>query len=174
MRRKIQTALAACVVLLALAGLALAGCATTQSQTIHSEKSALELRTMQSRIFETGDTARVYRAVLATMQDLGYTITKLEPNAGTVTGDKLAQLTMTVTVYRRGTERSIVRANAIVKTQPQEHRAHQVDAPEFYQQRLFEPLSKALFLTAQDVDTDEELAPAGEQDVAGDGLDRSG
>ena len=138
--------------MLVLAVLALAGCATSQPEVIVSSKSAVELRSMQSRAFETGDKRTVYRAVLATLQDLGYTVTGLEPEAGTVTGDKLARLTLTASVYSRGATRTIVRANAIVKLGPQVQQGHQVDAPEFYQKRFFEPLSKALFLEALQVE----------------------
>ena len=131
-----------------LAVLALASCATPQPEVITSSKSTVELRSMQSRAFETGNNERVYRAVLATLQDLGYTVTELEPEAGTATGDKLARLKLTVSVYSRGATRTIVRANAIVKLGPQVQQGHQVDVHEFYQKRFFEPLSKALFLEA--------------------------
>lgn len=130
-----------------LAILALAGCATKpQPEVIVSDKSAVELRSMQSRAFETGDKRKVYRTILSTLQDLGYTIIELEPDAGTVTGDKLARLKLTASVYSRGTTHTVVRANAIVKLGPQMPSGHQVDTPEFYQHRFFEPLSKALFL----------------------------
>lgn len=141
-----------------LAALSLGACATSQPDVVLSGKSAVELRAMQSRAFETGDEAKVYRAVLATFQDLGYTISKVEPAAGTVTADKLAVLTMTASVYPRGEDRTIVRSNAVVKMSPSVDQGHQVDAPEFYQQRFFEPLSKALFLTALTVD-DAEVPP---------------
>ena len=142
-----------------LAALSLGACATQQPETILSQKSAVELRAMQSRAFETGDQPKVYRAVLATFQDLGYTITKVEPAAGTVSADKLARLSMTASVYPRGENRTIVRSNAIVKVGPQGDQGHQVDAPEFYQQRFFEPLSKALFLTALYVDEGDQPLP---------------
>lgn len=146
------------VVLLALS---LGACATTQPEIVLSKKSSVELRAMQSRAFETADQPKVYRAVLATFQDLGYTISKVEPAAGTVTADKLAQLTMTATVYPRGVDRTIVRSNAVVKMSPAIDQGHQVDSPEFYQQRFFEPLSKSLFLTALTVDdTDEPIQQA--------------
>ena len=44
----------------------------------------------------------------------------------------------------------MVRANAIVKAQNLQET--QVDDPGFYQQLFFEPLSKAIFLTALQVD----------------------
>jgi len=158
MRRKIRNSLA-----VGFLALGMCSCATTQPEVIQSSKSALEVRSMQSRSFETGDTKHVFRAVLSTLQDLGYTIIKLEPDAGTVTGDKLAQLKMTVMVYPRGLQRTIVRANAIVKLSPQVEQAHQVDDPEFYQQLFLEPLSKALFLSAMEIKEDDEK---GKKEVA--------
>jgi hypothetical protein len=136
----------------ALAVLLLGGCATKQEPLILSKKGAVELRSMQSRMFETGDTKKVYRAVIATFQDLGYSITKVEPAAGMVSANKLAQLRMTATVFKRSENRVMVRSNAIVQLAPTIDQGHQVDAAEFYQKRFFEPLSKSLFLTALQVE----------------------
>lgn len=121
-------------------------------KTIMSQKSAVELRAIQARAFETSDTGKVLRTVIATLQDLGYTIDKVEPAAGTVSGTKLARLRMTVSVYARGTNRTVVRANAIALLKDAEG---QVDDPVFYQQYFFDPLAQALFLNALQVeDTD--------------------
>ena len=139
---------------LVAAGL-LAACKPEAPELILSKKSAVELRAMQSRAFETADRRKVYRAMIATFQDLGYTIAKVEPAAGTVTAEKLSMLKMTATVYSRSSNRSIVRINAVVRPQLQIKTGHQVDKPEFYQQRFFEPLSKALFLTALQVEDSE-------------------
>lgn len=146
---------AACLALVLL----LAACAAPGPELIVSQKSAVELRAMQSRAFETPDQAKVYRAVLATLQDLGYTIEKVEPAAGTVTADKFAMLTLTATVYPRGETRTIVRSNAVVKPALQQPQIYQVDAPAFYQQRFFEPLEKALFLTALQIEDGDEVVP---------------
>lgn len=132
--------------------LIIGGCATNQPEIMFSKKGAVELRAIQSRQFETGDLKKVYRAVIATFLDLGYSITKVEPAAGMASADKLAQLKMTATVFKRGQKRVIVRSNAIVKLNPSFATGHQVDLAEFYQRRFFEPLSKALFLTALQVE----------------------
>jgi hypothetical protein len=117
---------------------------------IMSTKSAVELRAMQSRAFDTIDRFKTIRAVVATLQDLGYTIDKAEPEAGTVSATKLAQLRITATVNDRGERQMIVRSNAIVKMIDQQE--SQVDDPEFYQKFFFEPLAKAMFLTALQVE----------------------
>jgi len=130
--------------------LTLAACATNQPPpVVLSKKSAVELRSMQTRAFETSDEHKVYRAILSVMQDLGYAITSLEPEAGTVTGNKLAQLDLTASISSSNEKTTTVRANAVVKLTPQKLApTHQVDSPEFYQKRFFEPLSQALFLDA--------------------------
>lgn len=130
--------------------LALPGCVTTQEpELVLSKKSAVELRAMQSRTFETPDEKKVFRAILAVMLDMGYAVTTLEPKAGTITGNKLAQLTLTASIANRNETSTTVRANAVVKTNPQKQaQPHQVDSPEFYQKRFFEPLAQALFLEA--------------------------
>lgn len=130
----------------------LQACASQQPEVILSKKSAVELRSMQSRMFETSDKKKVYRATIATFMDLGYSIEKVSPEAGTVTADKLAILRMTASIYPRDDSRMIVRSNAIVKVGVGAKQGHQVDGPEFYQKRFFEPLSKALFLTALQVE----------------------
>jgi hypothetical protein len=149
----------------AIAGvtLALAACQTAnQPKLIESQKSSVELRVMQSRAFDTTDRDKTLRAVISTLQDLGYSIDKVEPPAGTVTGTKLSQLRLTATVYPRGSTQTIVRANAIVWL-PQAGAAQtQVDDPRFYQLLFFEPLAKAMFLSALQVeDPGEPTASAG-------------
>jgi hypothetical protein len=126
--------------------LSLAACQSTQPQEVMlSKKSPVELRAMQGRVFDTSDRAKTIRTVIATLQDLGYSIEKVEAGAGTVKARKLAQLEMTVSVFPKGAKQMVVRANAIVRMESQ---GAQVDAPEFYQQLFFEPLAKALFLSA--------------------------
>ena len=125
----------------------LSACQTVDNSVLLSTKSAVELRNAQSRIYETTDKDKIYRSVIAVMQDLGYSITAVESEAGVITGNKLAQLDLTATVTERDESSTRVRANAIVKVNFA-GRATQVDDPEFYQTRFFEPLSKAMFLDA--------------------------
>jgi len=128
----------------------LAGCQAdaNKENLILSARPAVELRAIQSRAFDTNDRAKILRAVIATLQDLGYTLEKVEPAAGTVTATKLSQLRMTATVFPRGETQMVVRSNAQVRLVAASRDQNQVDAPEFYQKLFFEPLSKALFLTA--------------------------
>ena len=130
--------------------LVVSGCVTTQEpEVVMSTKGAVELRAIQSRKFETPDEKKVYRAIISVMLDLGYAITSLEPDARTITGNKLAQLTLTASIPASDAETTTVRANAIVRTSPQKQVAPvQVDGAEFYQIRFFDPLAQALFLEA--------------------------
>jgi PBP1b-binding outer membrane lipoprotein LpoB len=133
-----------------LVALVVSGCVTTKEpEVVLSTKGAVELRAIQSRKFETPDDKKVYRAIIAVMLDLGYAVTSLEPDARTITGNKLAQLTLTATIPASDAETTTVRANAIVKVSPQKQVAPvQVDGAEFYQTRFFDPLAQALFLEA--------------------------
>ena len=132
----------------AIAAAALLAACQTNQQAVLSTKSPVELRAIQARAFDMSDRNKALRAVIATLQDLGYNIDKVEAGAGTVTATKLGRLHITATVYARGETRIIVRANALVQMPNQES---QVDDPVFYQQFFFEPLAKAMFLAALEV-----------------------
>ncbi|MCS6877085.1 MAG: hypothetical protein RMJ04_13385 [Geminicoccaceae bacterium] len=132
---------------LCLASLVLAGCQLdSRQQVLAVGASQVQLRQFQSRQFETGDRERVLRAVIATLQDLGFVVDKADPVLGTISGTKLDgyALRMTVTTIPRGTDRVVVRANA-------QYNLEAVEEPLPYQQ-FFAALEKSLFLAAQNVD----------------------
>lgn len=141
--------LSLCLVVLAAT---LGACQHHEQKLVLSQKSPVELRAIQSRAFDTPDRNQTLRTIIATLQDLGYTIEKVEPEAATVTGNKLAKLRLTAAVYPRGEKQLIVRSNAQVKMDPGLLVENQVDDPEFYQKFFFEPLSKAMFLTALQIE----------------------
>ncbi|HCF05679.1 MAG TPA: hypothetical protein DEU72_05525 [Desulfomicrobiaceae bacterium] len=124
----------------------LAGCATTQQRLLDSEASQVQLRSIQTRAFDTTDKEKTLRTVMATLQDLGFVLDKADATLGTVSATKLKgyALRMTVTVRPRGTTQLLVRANAQYNVQP-------VTDPEPYQQ-FFAALEKAMFLTAHQAD----------------------
>jgi len=132
-----------------------AGCAQPAPPVIMSKKSPLELRAAQARLFDTTDRTKTVRNVIATFQDLGYNIDKVDAGSGTVSATKLATLMMSAAVSPRG-ERTAVRANAIVKMPGA---SSQVDSAEFYQKMFFAPLASAMFLEGQ-ADTDKAAAEA--------------
>jgi hypothetical protein len=135
--RRLQ--LAICLVLFA-------GCASSQEQLLATDKSQLELRSIQTRAFDTAEREKTLRTIMATLQDLGFVLDHADYTLGSVTGTKLNNysLRITVTVRPRGTIQLLVRANA-------QFNLIQVTDPEPYQQ-FFAALQKAMFLEAQKVD----------------------
>lgn len=125
---------------------AFSGCASSKSQILASEESQVKLRSIQTRAFETTDRTKMLRTVMATLQDLGFVVDSADETLGSVTGTKLDgyALRMTVTVRPRGNTQLAVRASA-------QYNLAAVEDPEPYQQ-FFTSLSKAIFLTAQQVD----------------------
>lgn len=71
--------------------LALAGCQTANDvakQIGAPPKSAVELRSFETRRFTTTDEKSVLTAATQTLQDLGYTITESSADAGVIVGSK--------------------------------------------------------------------------------------
>ena len=122
------------------------GCATTQQRLLDSDSSQVQLRSIQTRAFDTTDKEKTLRTIMSTLQDLGFVIDKADANLGTVSATKLKYyaLRMTVTVRPRGETQLLVRANAQYNVKP-------VTDPEPYQQ-FFTSLEKAMFLTAHQAD----------------------
>jgi len=122
------------------------GCATTQEHLLDSDASQLQLRSIQTRAFDTTDKEKTLRTIIATLQDLGFLIDKADATLGSVTATKLNNyaLRMTITVRPRGTTQLLIRANAQYEITP-------VNDPLPYQQ-FFAALEKSMFLAAQQVD----------------------
>lgn len=127
--------------------LALGACQTdSRQQVLATDRSQVELRSVQTRAFDTGDKNLTVRTVIATLQDLGFVIDKADEQLGTVSATKLSgyALRMTVTVRSRGTAQIAVRASA-------QYNLTAVSDAQPYQQ-FFAALEKAMFLTANEVD----------------------
>jgi hypothetical protein len=126
----------------------LSGCETMQARVLDSStnKSAVQLRSMQSRAFETTDRQKTMRTVIATLQDLSFVVDKADMELGSISATKLDgyALRMTVSVRPHSEKRVIVRANAQFNITP-------VTEPKPYQD-FFVALEKAMFLTAQQVE----------------------
>ncbi len=125
---------------------ALDGCVPLNQRVLDSDQSQLQLRQIQSRVFDTTERERTLRTVIATLQDLNFVIDKADLGLGTVTATKLDgyALRMTVSVYPRGERQLVVRANGQFNDQP-------VVDPLPYQ-GFFIALSRAMFLTAHSLD----------------------
>ncbi len=127
--------------------LMLVGCQTdSKQQVLAVTKSQVELRSFQTRVFDTTDKEKTLRTVIATLQDLSFVVDKADAILGTVSGTKLDgyQLRITVTVRPRGETQMLVRANA-------QYNITAVEDPEPYQQ-FFIALEKSMVLTAHQVD----------------------
>ena len=124
----------------------LAACGTSRKELLATPAEQAELRAMQSRAFDTTDREMVMRAVIATLQDLGFVIDDANSVLGLVSATKLegSVLRVMVTVKERGATQISVRASV-----QQGYRA--VIDPEAYQ-RFFVALSKGMFLTAHEID----------------------
>ena len=126
--------------------LSLAGCATTTPVNIAGAGTQLETRQIQTRQYDTLDKAMTLRSVIATLQDLGFTIDQADAELGTVTATRLHDYTMrmTVTVVKKEGARISVRANARIGENAV------TDAATY--QDFFVVLDKAMFLTLHKVD----------------------
>ena len=124
----------------------LISCAPSTKQVLATKGSQVKLRSIQTRAFDTTDREKMLRTVIATLQDLGFIVDKADDVLGAVSATKLERYTlrMTVSVRPRGETQLIVRANA-------QYNITAVEDPEPYQQ-FFDSLSKAIFLTAHQVD----------------------
>lgn len=126
--------------------LQLSSCDTSKSKILEASSSAVQLRSIQTRAFDTTDQERTLRTVIATLQDLGFVIDKADEGLGSVSGTKLDgyQLRMTVSVRPRGETQLLVRANG-------QYNLEAVEDPLPYQQ-FFDALEQAMFLTAHQVE----------------------
>jgi len=123
--------------------LLLSGCATTNQQILDiGDETQLQKRSYQSRAFETADKEKVLRAIISTLQDLGFVIDRADLMLGSISATKLDgnQIRITVSVRPKGDDRMLVRANAQFNVSP-------VEDPKQYQ-NFFSSLEKSLFLTA--------------------------
>jgi len=125
--------------------LLLGGCATQDSHVL-AGGSAVELRSFQTRAFDTTDMHKMLRTTIAVLQDLSFIIDKTDEDLGMVTGTKLSgyQIRMTIIVRPRGEKQLAVRASAIYNNTP-------IEDPLPYQD-FFTALEKGIFLTAQKID----------------------
>ena len=133
--------------MLPMLGLLLVGaCATTTPFDVGGAGTQLQVRQVQTREYDTLDKHMTMRSVIATLQDLGFTIDEAHLDLGTVTATRLDEHTMrmTVTVVEKGNHRIAVRANARIGERSVQDAATYQD--------FFVVLDKAMFLTRNKVD----------------------
>jgi hypothetical protein len=123
----------------------LSGCVTTPAN-VTGAGTQLETRQIQTRQYDRLDKTMTMRSVIATLQDLGFTIDQADAELGTITATRLDRYTMrmTVTVVAKEGDQVSVRANARIQDRSV------TDAATY--QDFFVVLDKAMFLTQHNVD----------------------
>jgi len=98
----------------ALALLALAACQSDLHDFSKPPEGAAKLAAIRSRVFATGDKQKTLRAAIAALQQLGFVVDRADFAAGSVSGAKVDEylLRLTVTAAPAGADRLLVRAVA--------------------------------------------------------------
>lgn len=118
----------------------LLGCQTdSRQQILAADRSQVALRSIQSRVYNTADSKLTIRTIIATLQDLGFTVDKVDHEIGVVSATKAGNylMKMTVSSRPRGSEQMYVRASA-------QFNLKAANDPAFYQKFLM-PLPKQCF-----------------------------
>ncbi len=124
----------------------LSGCEYAVRDMVPEPERQLKLANIRSRVFATADREKTLRAVVETLQDLGFHVDRADYALASVSGTKLDRylLRLTVTAIPRDATWLLIRANARYDVTP-------VLEPELYQ-KFFATLSHALVLEAQTAD----------------------
>ena len=155
--------------------MALTGCSQPPSDALVANQVTEEIRSLETRTFETADAPLVLAASAQVLQDLGFTLTESEPKLGLLVGEKIRPLAAPGTVdavfaqLGAGDESSQrFHVSLVVSPQPrttvvrvtftrtlfgeygQELTTSRLDDPELYQ-GFFEKLSEACFLEVHKV-----------------------
>ena len=125
-------------------GTCLCGCVSTQSSVLGQNQSQVSVRNYQSRQFDTTDKDAVLRAVLSTMQDLGFIIERADEGLGTISGTSFTNASKLSVSVRVIGDHTVVRANG-------QARQSAIKNPVAYQ-NFFDALSQSLFLDAHEVE----------------------
>lgn len=131
----------------------LAGCVNVNSrQEVLAAGSQVEVRSYQTRTYDTTDKIRVMRAVMATLQDLSFVLDKADDTVGIVSATKLDGYALSISVsVRPSGEQMIVRANA-------QFNLKAIEEPGPYQD-FFTALDKGLFLESNLLETGIDESP---------------
>lgn len=121
----------------------LSACVATRppEELLSLSDAQMKIRSYQTRDFDITDQNKVLRAVVASLQDLGFIVERANAPLGMVTAGKFAQngfVEVTVIVRPKGTQQTEIRLNAIYNTKP-------VEDPKVYQ-NFFNAVSRSLFI----------------------------
>ena len=129
--------------------LAIAGCANPKPgpDLLAPKDAQMKLRSFQSRSFDVSETKLAMRAVIATLQDLGFIIERANEPLGLVTAARFGEpdyqniVAVTVTIRQTEAGKATIRVNAIYNNEP-------IEDPKIYQ-NFFATVERAMFLTRQ-------------------------
>jgi hypothetical protein len=129
--------------------LLLAACNTSHKELLKAPEDQAALRTIQTRLYDTTDEQKTLRAVIATLQDLGFVIDDGNAMLGIVSATKFQSryggpVRIQVAVKRHGERQLSVRASAQAGTKT-------ITDPLAYQE-FFASLSKGMFLSAHEIE----------------------
>jgi hypothetical protein len=160
------------------AAAALLGACASELDTriLGNADSQVSLRSIQSREFDSGDTAKTLKTVMATLQDLGFVLDRVDeglgvtsgtksmgamrPTGGTTFADAMGAFLGSGRAASHGTRESALRITVTVRPQSATRLVVRANAeldqqtirdPQQYQ-NFFSALEKAMFLTAHQVD----------------------
>ena len=121
------------------------GCTSLNEAVLgDGSETQVQTRSYQTKIFEAPDVETAIKAVIATMQDVGFVIDNADARVGTVTGTSFHNASrLSVTVRKYGDNQVQVRANA-------QSGLEIIRDPIAYQ-NFFNSLAKSLFLIGEDV-----------------------
>jgi len=120
-------------------------CNFTTNTVSETNKTQLSLRAIQTRDLEITDQNKLLRAIIATLQDLDFILTRVDKDLGVITANKANKhsLDMTVTASQKTNTQSAVRASARYKKRA-------IEDMKFYQD-FFINLEKSLFLSSNNI-----------------------
>ena len=124
--------------------LAFTGCTTTRDSVLGTPQTQVQMRSYQSRAFDTEDENMVLRSLIATMQDLGFVIENADDKLKTVSGTSFANGSKLTATVRRVGKQTIVRVNA-------DQGNGTITNPVTYQ-NFFNSLRQSLFLDANEIE----------------------
>ncbi|KAA5610331.1 hypothetical protein [Rhodovastum atsumiense] len=125
----------------------LGGCQMdSRQQVLATTNTQVAQRAISTRVFDTGDRAKVFQGVLAALQDLGFVVDRADPVLGTVSATRFGAGLVRFTVSVRPGEG----ARTIVRASGQLNQSELSDPAPF--QRFYEALSQSLFLQANQID----------------------
>ena len=115
------------------------GCSSISKTALDADNAQLQLRSCQMRELEVSDSKVALRAVIATLQDLGFIIERADERLGLISAKSFRDYSsITVTVRKAEGRKVMVRANA------QQGRSA-ITEPKAYQ-NFFNALNQSLYL----------------------------